>query len=77
MLKSADDIDIDIIGNNLNFVGAKNTAWCEAGEKGCRCRLTPLRWLQSSSSQTNVASNTLTVHLVSSIHLCAFLSSPV
>ena len=37
----------------------------------------PLRWLQSMSSRTNVASNTITVHLISSIHLSAFLSSPV
>ena len=37
----------------------------------------PLQWLQNMSSQTNVASNTITVHLISFIHLSAFLSSPV
>ena len=35
------------------------------------------RWLQSMSSPTNIASNTITVHPILSIHLSAFLSSPV
>ena len=43
----------------LTLLAPKNMAWCEVGENGCRCRLTPLRWLQSMSSRTNVALNIL------------------
>ena len=56
---------VTVVGNNISFDGAKNMAWCKVGENGCRCRLALLQWLQSMSSRTNVASNTMTLYRLS------------
>ena len=50
-------------------------AWCKVGENRFYCWLISLRCLQCMFPWTNVASNSMSVHLISSIHLFAFLLS--
>ena len=68
---------VTVVGNILNFVWRQKYGVERGWRKWMPLSVDPLRWLQSMSSRTNVASNTITVHLISSIHLSAFLSSPV